>query len=90
MRDLVLRRIVWSVRILERVEQALDEWEFKVIAGVVNAEKNLAGYMRFHVRQTEMLLRAINTIKVDMPPLKTVEQLVGEKTGGKEKVLIHD
>ncbi len=82
MRDLVLRRIVWSVRILERVEQAIVEWDGRVDEGERDAERMLSGYMDLHRRQCRLLNESIELILVEMPPMKTVEQFAGRKAHG--------
>lgn len=83
MRDLVLRRIVWSVRILERVEQAIEYWDHQVSVRIKereHAEGMLVGYMQYHTKQSRQLNESIELILVEMPPMKTVEQISGRST----------
>ncbi len=80
MRDLVLRRIVWAVRILERVEQAVEFWDGEIdkcreegnIKTALECEDRLLGYMMMHQRYTKDLIEFIKTIMVEVPPLKTI------------------
>jgi len=125
LRDLVLRRIVWSVRILERIEQAIVHWDKEVDAcfaqtaeleqqlkgvrkragikaerianglyadlnakraATGNAEERLANYMRYHTHQCHELIYAIETILVEMPPIKTVQQIYSP---GRDRNKVH-
>ena len=87
MRDLVLRRIVWSVRILERVEQALLYWEGKIEDDDYPlAEEMLVKYMKFHSQQSNQLMDSISKVLVEMPPLKTVRQIAGGHRRAQDKV----
>lgn len=88
MRDLVLRRIVWSNRILERVEQAIAHWDREVDAGQPGAEEMLLNYMRYHTHQTHELIIAIQTVLVEMPPMKTVDEIANARTPNKDRVVI--
>ena len=88
LRDLVLRRIVWNMRILERIEQAIEEWDIKVLASVPGAEEMLLEYMRFHQSQSKQLIMEINIVLVPMPPMKSIDQIIEERDGRKSTVVI--
>lgn len=98
MRDLVIRRIVWAVRILERVEQAVEFWDGSTSKYrkrnnekmALECEDRLIGYMMMHQRYTKDLIGFIQTIMVEMPPLRSIEELFGAKIVGLgDKVIIH-
>ncbi len=88
LRDLVLRRIVWNMRILERIEQAIEEWDLKVLASVPQAEEILLEYMRFHQSQSRQLISEIRTVLVPMPPMKSIDEVIEERQGKKSGVVL--
>ena len=97
MRDLVIRRIVWAVRILERVEQAVEFWDDAINKYrkrkddkmALECEDRLIGYMMMHQKYTKDLIGFIETIMVEIPPLKSVEEILKAKMPVSSKVMIH-
>lgn len=75
LRDVVLKRIVWNLRIIDRVEQAIAKYDKLELAGYEGAEEKLLDYMKFHAWQVSDLTKQIQLVLVDMPPMVSLEQI---------------
>jgi hypothetical protein len=91
LRDLLLRRLVWSVRILERVEQAIVKWDMADLAGIEGAEDKLVEYMRFydfHVRTMNRVIALLMDERAPVQPMGKKPKL--EKDENYDRVTITD